>query len=743
MTSSPPSGSDGTEAFARLRPEIRKWIWEKKWQELKEVQVRTISAVLDGGDDVLVMAATAAGKTEAAFLPILTDIGEAARDSMQVLYVSPLKALINDQFLRLEELCESMEIPTVRWHGDAPQAAKSRMMRAPAGIALITPESIEALFVRRPAVARRLFAGLRYIVIDELHSFLQGPRGLHLASLLGRIDAVAETRPRRVGLSATIGDASIAAAWLHPESPGSVVVIDAASGGAELKLQVRGYEEPAEADGVDTIEDEEKAPRALDRIADHMFSCLRGSNNLVFANSRRRVEALSDRLRRRSEKSRVPNEFFPHHGSLSKELREDLEKRLKAGDLPTTAIATTTLELGIDIGSVKSIAQTGAPRSLSSLRQRLGRSGRRAGAPAILRVYVTERYRTDDADLPTLLRLETAQSVAAVRLLVQKFIEPPSAQDAVLTVALQQTLSVIAERGGERPERLYRTLCAKGPLSVLEARDYAALLRDMATEKLLEQASDGLLMLGEEGEKLVEGRDFYAIFESDAEWKLVSSGATLGTIPLSNLLGVGSLVAFAGRRWRVTSVDAQARILEVEPYRAAVIPTFDRLSRESIHDRLAAEMKRVYLDTDMPAYLDERAGQFLMEGRSAFSEFDLGRRPVIERGGDAQILLWRGTLFSSIFAAAIGTLGHECAADDILVTIADAGHDDAREALRRLAEEPPPAEKIVRSFENLADAKYDGFISDDLLARIWTRMHSTQCAEIGDMARDLLRQCPQ
>ena len=146
-------------------------------------------------------------------------------------------------------------------------------------------------------------------------------------------------------------------------------------GGSGLKLQVRGYEEPPNASGVDEIADD--GDDALSRIADHMFEHLRGSNNLAFAGSRRTVEALADRLRQRCVAKGLPEEFFPHHGSLAKELREELELRLKAGDLPTTAVATTTLELGIDLGNVKSVAQVGAPKSLAALRQRLGRSGRR------------------------------------------------------------------------------------------------------------------------------------------------------------------------------------------------------------------------------------------------------------------------------------------------------------------------------------------------------------------------------
>src|ERR1700688_819688 len=202
--SSPVSASATEGAYDRLNPKIRRWIRDQGWDELREIQARAIGTILDGAGDVVIAAATAAGKTEAAFLPILTLIAERKSGGFAAIYVSPLKALINDQFRRLDELCEAMEIPVVKWHGDASQTAKKRALAKPDGIALITPESIEAMLTRRPADAHRLLSSADFIVIDEVHAFLQGPRGLHVASLLRRIDAMAKTPARRVGLSGTI-----------------------------------------------------------------------------------------------------------------------------------------------------------------------------------------------------------------------------------------------------------------------------------------------------------------------------------------------------------------------------------------------------------------------------------------------------------------------------------------------------------------------------------------------------------
>ena len=302
------SASALESAYERLHPLIRRWIRDQGWEELREIQARAILSVLDTSNDIVIAATTAAGKTEAVFLPILTRVVGRSAGGFAVLYVSPLKALINDQFRRLDELCERMEVSVVKWHGDASQAAKRKAVLKPEGIALITPELIEAMLSRRPGDARRVFSALDFIVVDELHAFMQGPRGIQLLSLLRRIEAFAGRPARRMGLSATIGDLSQAAAWLRPSDPSQVEILEAKSDAPELRLQIRGYVEPPNVSDPDHAEgDAEASPRlALDLITDHLFETLRGSNNLVFGNSRRTVEATSDRLRRRAERAGVP-----------------------------------------------------------------------------------------------------------------------------------------------------------------------------------------------------------------------------------------------------------------------------------------------------------------------------------------------------------------------------------------------------------------------------------------------------
>lgn len=742
--SSPASDSTLEGAYDKLHPKIRRWIRAQGWDELREIQARTINAVLDGDRDILIAATTAAGKTEAAFLPILTQVAERKELGFSVLYISPLKALINDQFKRLDELCENMEIPVVKWHGDAPQAEKKKALVKPQGIALITPESIEAMFTRRPADAARLLSTVAFIVIDELHSFLQGPRGLHVASLLRRIDAMSQKPARRIGLSATIGDLPQAAAWLRPATPHSVEILEAKSDSPELRLQVRGYVEPPELDDPDHAEGAgtEEIPRriALDDIADHLFATLRGTNNLVFGGSRRTVESAADRLRRRCDKTKVPNEFFPHHGSLSKTLREELEDRLKDAKLPTTAICTSTLELGVDIGSVKSVAQVGSPRSLSSLKQRLGRTGRRRGTPSILRVYVREPNIDQKSGILDRLRPNTIRAVAVVRLLLERFVEPAGQVPVIASTLIHQILSVIAERGGIRARPLYDLLCGPGPFGSISVAEFADLLRHLASEaiKFLEQSSDGIIMLGKEGERIVQSRNFFAVFESADEWRLTVGGRTLGTLPISFPVHKESLVVFAGQRWIVQDLDEKTNTLFVAPHPGGVVPRFERADGERLHDRLAAEMRQVYLSTDEPAYLDDKGRELLAEGREMFRALGLETKTFIQEEKDLHVLLWRGSQATAVFGAAAAMAGLPGEVHDLGLTLAETNAPEALTKLKRLAEaEAMDATKVAAFVQNIAAGKFREQVPEHLARSLWARQNAPEIGGIIGMARTL------
>jgi ATP-dependent Lhr-like helicase len=531
---SPPSG------FERLATPIQRWIWQQKWAKLRDVQERAIPAVLKGGD-VVVSARTAAGKTEAAFLPLLTRVlqRDDDRDGFAVVYVSPLKALINDQHRRLELLCEAAEIPLHKWHGDVSASAKSRARERPSGVVLITPESLEALLVRRGREIPRLFYNLEAVVIDELHAFIGSERGVQLQSILNRIEfACGRERIDRIGLSATLGDMLLAAEALRPGAGDDVAIVEGQDQGNGVALQIRGYVKPQDKAPDEEEGETEPAPLVPPEVRADLIKFLRGGRHLLFAGSRRNVEVYASALAEKCEDDNVPNEFFAHHGNLSKAQREDVELRLREDPRPTTAVATTTLELGIDIGDVESVAQIGPGPSVASLRQRLGRSGRRAGKPATVRIFAIEEEAGKGHHPVDQLHLDLVQSVAVVECLIENWCEPPARAGLHLSTLLHQILAVILQYGGVKPLFAYKLLCERGPFRNVGKGLFAELLKQMAHAeiKLIEQSPDGILMLGEVGERIAESHEFYAVFVTPEEYRVITHTATLGTYPLDTTI---------------------------------------------------------------------------------------------------------------------------------------------------------------------------------------------------------------
>lgn len=721
----PPSGSESA-AFALLHERVRRWIWQQGWAELRDVQELAIDTILNGDGDAIVSAATAAGKTEAAFLPICSRLVEDdATRGVQVLYVGPLKALINDQWRRLDGLCESLEIPVHRWHGDVGMTARQKVLRDPDGILLITPESLEALFVRRGTELARIFAALQFIVIDELHAFIGSERGMQLQSLLHRLERVLHRSVRRIGLSATLGDMSIAADFLRPPNRRSTppAIVESHEAGSGVKLRLFGFAEPLKPDAAPDDEEDETAKT----IAQHLFKNLRGSNNLVFANARRDVELYTDQLARFCEVSRVPQEFFAHHGSLSRELRVDVEEQLKRGDRPLTVICTSTLEMGIDIGAVKSVAQVGPPSDVAALRQRLGRSGRR-GEPAILRVYIREPAVTERTAVQDAIRATLVQTIAMVDLLLAKWIEPPRKELVHGSTLVQQLLSLVAQYGAVTARDAYALLCEGGPFHHVTKAMFAGLLRSLAAHELIGQMSDGALIHGPKGEKLVNHYDFYSAFVTPDEYRLVSGGSALGTLPVVNPVAEGSFLIFGGRRWRVEHVNEEKRIIDLAPSSGGRVPAFEGGGGAAVHDRIRQEMLSIYTRTDVPVYLDSVAVQLLREGRENFARHQLDRTRYVESADDILYFPWSGTIAMNTLAQQLRARGVAASIEGVAVRGDRRTATAFRDAIAECeAERPVDTLALAAAVKNKRQEKWD-----------WALDEATLCASYA--SRMLARQ---
>lgn len=717
----PPSNSDSS-SFALLDSRIQRWIWDEGWTSLRDAQEQAVPALVEADRDVIIAAATAAGKTEAAFLPILTHLLNHSDTPGAVLYISPLKALINDQWERLGRLCERLEIPVVAWHGDISASKKHRFLKSPEGVLLITPESLEALFVNRGSTLNGLFKNLRYIVVDELHAFIGSERGKQLQSLMHRVELVVGRTLPRVGLSATLGDMGMARAFLCPQRSEGVTVIESKSAGQILQIQVRGYiqspmckliEEKDEAESDEETDDQGSPDFA---IADHLYSVLRGSNNLVFPNSREQVELFADQLRRRCERDALPNEFWPHHGSLSKDLREQTEHALKAGTHSATAICTSTLELGIDIGSIKNVVQIGPPPSVASLRQRLGRSGRRPGEPAILRAYCKETPLTDMSTLSDRLRQGLVQTIAMIRLLTQSWFEPPRTQGVHASTLVQQCLSIIAQCGGATAPELWRHLIADGAFTQVEKADFLELLRALGEKKIITQESSGLLLPGDIGERLINHYEFYSAFTSDEEFRLVCAGKPLGSLPVSRPLSKDQRIIFGGRRWQVQDVDLDAKVIVVTASRGGAPPHFEGLGA-MIHDTVREEMRALLSENFPCPFIDKTAQALLDEARDTFSALGLAGRHIVSHGEKCHIASWLGDHANDALCLLLNHTGLKCEVEGLLISC-KANASRLNNAFKEVALlNADNLQSLLADVENMSREKWDWTLPSSLLMK--------------------------
>lgn len=713
--------SNESKAFLLLHDKIQRWIYNEGWSKLRDIQEQAISSILTSNTDVIIASPTASGKTEAAFLPICSKILDEPNTSIKVLYIGPLKALINDQFNRISELCERLDIKVHRWHGDVAQNKKTEVLKNPNGILLITPESLEAIFCNHGTRIKNLFNDLSYVVIDELHSFIGIERGRQLQSQLHRIETFIKRRVPRIGLSATLGDMKIAEEYLRTGNVYPCQSIVSESFKQEIQLILRGYVVKApvidDFDIIKKVEESDENNKLGDvvEISNDIYKILRGTSNLIFANRKALVEVYSDILRRRGESNNIPNEFFPHHGSLSKELREDLESRLKQSSLPLNVVCTTTLEMGIDIGKVKSIAQIGSPPSVASMRQRLGRSGRQEDDPAILRIYIQEPEITDKTSTQDKLREELVQTIAMVELLIEKWCEPPCLRRLHLSTLIQQILSSITQLGGIKAYDAWRLLCDTGPFQDIGQNMFAELLRSIAQEDLISQMSDGTIILGLKGERIVNHYNFYTAFQTYEEYALVTEGKTLGSIPINFPLMQGVYLIFAGKRWEVTRVDEEKKVVDLIPAKGGIPPLFYG-SGIDIHDRIREKMYEVYKSPEMPRYLDSRATDLLEEARENFFRIGLDRKWLIPDGKDLLVFLWKGSRITNTLQVILKARKLNVSQDGLAINVASITEQGFLSNIKEtIVDENVNEMNLANTIENKAREKYDNYLSETLL----------------------------
>ena len=659
-------------------------------------QTRAFEYLLDSGGDLIVAAATAEGKTEAVWLPIISRLATQRAASAQALYVGPLKALINDQFGRFGSLCRNLEIPVHRWHGDVDAYRKKAFRKRPGGIVLITPESLESNFINYGRRVPDLYQDLEFVVIDELHCFLETERGIHLRSLLSRLFLAIGRTPRLIGLSATIGHPGAAQRFLRPDDPDAVAVIEGPKGERCVQIAVHGRTfDRSDGD-------------ALTAIADDLAMRCRDSTNLVFANSRQAVEGLASHLA--SNATHKGQQVLVHHGSLAKRLREHVEAKLKSGQ-PVTAICTSSLELGIDIGSVARVFQIDPPNAVSALLQRLGRSGRRAGESAVLHLYTRDHEQGERMSVQ--LYPELLRGIATVELMLSGWLEPSNIDLLHLTTLVHQILSLLKETGGGEALELHRILCCSGPFRRVTPQIICQVLRDIARFDLVKQLPDSELILGLAGEKIVNASRFYAAFDTPRGFMVQHQELAIGTISTPRNPDIGLCLALAGSKWVIVKIDQRRRVIHVQPSATGVAPPFVGVGGE-IHTRIFQRMRQLLAADHIPAFLESHSRELLQRARSSARALGLEERGVLVEGNRIHWLPWLGTKGQRTVTLLAERNNLEVRQDALCLTY-NATLDQFTRHLRWIADQRVTAHELADLIDDKTRERFDRYLSARLL----------------------------
>lgn len=706
------------QAYSLLHPTIQLKLNQMNWKVLRPIQVDTIHAVFKSSNHLVISANTAAGKTEAAFLPILSEIIDKEEPGIGALYVGPLKALINDQFQRLECLCDISGIPVFKWHGDVSSEKKKKFLKNPSGVLLITPESIESLFINHSDDISLLFSGLSYIVIDEMHSFIGVERGAHLRSLLSRIMQIRAPLVRIIGLSATFGDTVLVKNWLMPTNPESVDIIDDPESDQKVRFLIKGYLQEKTPSSKNS--DDEEVSSHIQSIIDDLIHHFNGKSSLIFINSKENLELMTDLVHQTLERDRLPDFFMIHHGSLSKAEREDAESELKTNSL-TSCFTSSTLEMGIDVGNLARIGQVGTPWSVNSLVQRLGRSGRGEGERSEMIMFISEK-KSDD--LISRLFPELIRAIAMSELMREKWYEPPYAHYQYYSTFVQQILSVIKEKGGINLLSLYSTLVNNGAFPLILKEEFISIVRTMKSADLIEQTPDNLIILGLKGEEIVRKFDFYAVFQTSSDLDVIHQGRRIGSVAHIPGIEGRKYLILAGKRWEIINVDFKKKEILVVPSRGAKVPKFLGTELPDIHPKIVEKMKEVLLSNVTIPYLDQKAQEMLQMARSTAQNAKLSSNNYVIDGKDVYWFTWTGTAKNRTIAK-IGNISKGFDIDyvnngDMALKFTDASIEDIINFCSDLSEDLPSLNEISQKIGDLFHEKYDQYVPSELLASAYT-----------------------
>jgi len=720
--------------FDRLAPFIQEYIYQQAWTDMRPVQVEACRVLFETNAHLLISAGTASGKTEAAFLPVLTLLYEDPPTTIGALYIGPIKALINDQFDRLTDLLEHAEIPVWAWHGDIVQSRKAQVLKDPRGILQITPESLESLLINKNAELVRLFADLRFVVIDEIHAFMGTERGGQILCQLGRLARLTQNHPRRIGLSATLGDYSLAEAWLQAGTSRPVITPLIQADPRQIHLAVEHFWRSkllVRAKG-----DTRDSTFSPDRL--HLFHQSQVHKGLIFANGRPETEASIASLRQIAAAKGLPDIYHVHHGSISAGLRETAEQAMRDRTIPAVTAATVTFEMGIDLGQLDRVIQLESPPSVSSFLQRLGRSGRRGNA-ADMRFICVEEKPTGGELLPDKIPWQLLQCIAIIQLyLEEKWIEPIHPVHYPLSLLYHQTLSILAA-GELSPAALAQQILTLAPFRAIELEDFRLLLRHLIELDHVQKTKEGGLMIGLAGERVVGNFKFFATFPDNEEYLVMCEAVELGSIVSPP--ATGEKIALAGRTWEVLEVDSRKKTLSVKPSLGEASISWHGGSGNT-HTRILQRMRRVLTEDTDYRYLQPGAKERLQQVRKLAKRFKLDRQYILPLEDNACCVFpWAGTI---AFQTLVRFLRLHCrealkvkgifgrSPYYLIVHLGKCKLDQLQCELESIAERQLDPADLLRPDEVPNLQKYDEFIPPELLRKAFA-CDRLDLKELGDI----------
>jgi ATP-dependent Lhr-like helicase len=615
--------------FDRLNPAVQYHVVNSLgWRSLRPTQLAAIGPILEGRD-ALILAPTAGGKTEAAFIPVLSRMVSERSSGLTVLYVCPIKALLNNLEPRLSHYAGLVGRRVAVWHGDISDSRKQEIRRDPPDVLLTTPESLEGMLISTRTDRQALFGALRTVIVDELHAFAGDDRGWHLRAVLDRVARYGQAPPQRIGLSATVGNPETLLKWFSRSADAMIVGDPAPPKGGELT--------------VDFVGSLEGAAKVVSRL-------YRGDKRLVFCDSRSKVEELASQLVAAGVRT------FVSHSSLSVADRRAAEQAF-AEERDCVIVATSTLELGIDVGDLDHVIQIDAPGTVSSLLQRMGRTGRRPGSTRNC-TFLT----TDDEGL--LLAL------ALCRLLAEGYTEPIDAPADPWHIVAQQAMATVLEAGAEGIGLAEWQARVVDQFPELPATEIHQLCQNLIDTDIL-NVQEQLVGFGATGEKFYGRRHFLelcASFTTPPVLRVRFGARDLGFVDPVSVLGREgpAVLSLAGRAWRVTALDWRQRIAWVEPASGEAKTRWQGTSR-ALSGKVAAAMKQVLKKDPVGCNTSSRADVRLEQLREQFDFLTEDTTEiVVDESGEAEWWTFAGGAANAVLANVIRP-GMTARSDDLSV----------------------------------------------------------------------------